>query len=145
MDEELAAGSSPESGGQWLSVRMDISDEWCPVGVSAETDTLISSTVTLAVGSRAPSASLWIITSCRVHSTHQRDWRINNSKCKVLNLGQGNPHYQYKLGDGRIEHSPAEKDLGVLVDGKLNMSQQRALTDQKVNSILGCIKRSVAS
>jgi len=27
MDEELAAESSPESGGQWLNVWMEISDE----------------------------------------------------------------------------------------------------------------------
>jgi len=34
------------------------------------------------------------------------------------------PHYQYKLRNIRIEHNPAEKDLGVLVDGNLFMSQQ---------------------
>ena len=48
--------------------------------------------------------------------------RFNKSNFKVLHLGQGNPHYQYKLGDERIEHYPAEKDLGILVDGKVNMS-----------------------
>ena len=37
---------------------------------------------------------------------------FNKSKCKVLHLSHGNPHYQYKLGDVRMEHSPAEKDLG---------------------------------
>lgn len=37
---ELAAGSNPKSGGQWLHVWMDISDEWCPPRVSAGTDTL---------------------------------------------------------------------------------------------------------
>ena len=38
MDEELAAGSSPESGGQWLNVWMETDDEWCPPGVGAGAD-----------------------------------------------------------------------------------------------------------
>ncbi|PKU46772.1 hypothetical protein llap_2931 [Limosa lapponica baueri] len=82
----------------------------------------------------------------RLESWAGRNWmKFNKGKCRVLHLGRNNPKHQYRLGAGLLESTSEEKDLGVLVDNRMTMSQQCALVAKKANGILGSVKKSVTS
>jgi len=51
--------------------------------------------------------------------------KFNKAKCKVLHLGRGNPKDKYRLGEGWVESSPEEKDVGVLVGVVFSPRQQQ--------------------
>ena len=53
--------------------------------------------------------------------------------------------HSYKMGDTWLHKTTSEKDLGIVIDYKLNMSQQSDVTTEKANAILGCIDRNIVS
>ena len=67
--------------------------------------------------------------------------RFIKAKCRVLHLGWGNPRYLYKMGEELIESIPVGKDLGVLGDEKLGVTQQCVLVVWKANCVLVALKK----
>ncbi|KAK4813802.1 hypothetical protein QYF61_026384 [Mycteria americana] len=71
--------------------------------------------------------------------------KFQKDKCKVLHLRRKNPLQQYRLRTDQLGSSSAGRDLGILVDSKLNISHLCALAVKTASSLLGCINRTIAS
>lgn len=79
----------------------------------------------------------------RLSAEHDITCCSTRGNSKFYTLGNNIMH-QYTLVN-KLESSLAEKDLMVLLDNKLTISQQCTPVARKVYSIWGCIRKSISS
>ena len=74
--------------------------------------------------------------------------KFNVNKCHVLHLGSNNPeHYYYMPNSSHLTYPTLqpvedEKDLGVIVDSKLNFHKHMNAKISKANKMLGIVRRT---
>lgn len=71
--------------------------------------------------------------------------KFSGTKAQVPHLCHSNPRQHCRLGAECMKDCVEEKDLGVLVNIQLNMSQQSAWVAKKANDILACLRNSITS
>lgn len=57
--------------------------------------------------------------------------KFNNDKGKILHVAKHNPEVQHRLGWTCLRSSSVERDLGVLVNKQLHVSEQCAVMAKK--------------
>ena len=75
------------------------------------------------------------------------EWQLkfHPDKCHILHLGKTNGNHHYYTGEEHrtdLESTEEEKDLGVLIDTKLNFSSQCDKIVTTANKLLGIMRRS---
>ncbi|CAL4088193.1 unnamed protein product, partial [Meganyctiphanes norvegica] len=73
-------------------------------------------------------------------------WKMefNVEKCKIMHLGHNNPKVIYSMDNVNLKATNEEKDLGVLIDHKLDFGKHIKTIVGKANRVLGMIRISFA-
>ena len=71
-------------------------------------------------------------------------WKMefNVDKCKIMHLGHNNPKATYSMGGSNLQETEEERDLGVIIDNKLDFGSHIRSIVGKANKVLGMIKVS---
>lgn len=86
--------------------------------------------------------STWIQRGSKKELKSRREWKASMKSCAWHGI---NSCSNCRMGADWVESSFAEKDLGTLLDEKLDISRLFVLEAKKANYMLGCISKSVAS
>ena len=71
-------------------------------------------------------------------------WKMefNVDKCKIMHLGHNNPKATYSMGGSNLQETEEERDLGVIIDNKLDFGSHIRNIVSKANKVLGMIRVS---
>ena len=71
-----------------------------------------------------------------------RRWKMefNVDKCKIMHLGSKNQKHTYTMGGRNLAVTTEERDLGILIDDKLNFESHIKGIVKRANRMLGLIK-----
>src|SRR5579872_7037819 len=72
------------------------------------------------------------------------DWLMlfNYDKCKVMHFGSNNLMFDYTMGGNILQVVDSERDLVVVIQNNLKVSEQCANSVKTGNKIVGMIKRT---
>ena len=75
-----------------------------------------------------------------------KKWKMefNVEKCKIMHIGPNNPKNIYNMDSINLEETLMEKDLGVLIDSKLDFGSHIKEVVGRANRMLGMIRVSFA-
>ena len=69
---------------------------------------------------------------------------FNVEKCKILHIGNNNPKHKYSMDEKELMETVEEKDLGILIDCKLDFGKHIKEIVGRANRMIGLIRAAFA-